>query len=189
MSKKVSFIIIAVILVLALVIPSNKVFAANKKVNEVNAVQNAGKITVSGTVENGMLAVAIQVVDSNGKLVTLETGDVDVNNKFNLVIEVPEGTYIVKVADYEGGEVVEKTVPKTEEKTTEETKADDKTTDTTKENEAKTETKTEGAKKTDETTSPQTGDTIRNIIITLIAAIIVLALTFKFKKNKCLRKH
>lgn len=172
MSKKVSFIIIAVILVLALVIPSNKVFAANKKVNEVNATQANGIITVSGTVEEGMLAVAVQVVDSSDKLVKLETGAVDSSNKYNLTIEVPEGTYKVKVADYEGGDVVEKIVT-----------AEDP------ENNELSENKTPEIQKENESNNPQTGDMIRNTVITLFIAIIVLAVTFKFRKIKSVRKH
>ena len=192
MSKKVSLIVISVILMLALVIPSSKVYAANKKVNEVNASQANGKITVSGTVEDGMLAVAVQIVDSNGKLVTLETGEVDKDNKYNLVIEVPEGTYTVKVADYEGGAVVEKEVT-TEKKTEETTKEDEKTSEEKTEEKTEdtsTEAKTEESKATgakDET--PQTGDTIRNTFIALAVAILALTVTFKFKKNKVTRKH
>lgn len=192
MSKKVSLIVISVILMLALVIPSSKVYAANKKVNEVNAVQANGKITVSGTVEDGMLAVAVQIVDSDGKLVTLETGEVDASNKYNLAIEVQEGTYTVKVADYEGGAVVEKEV------TTEDEKKDDTKEDTTKEDEKateeKTETKTEDTTeakttKTEKDETPQTGDTIRNVFIALAVAILALTVTFKFRRNKVVRKH
>lgn len=190
MSKKVSLIIIAVILMLALVIPSSKVYAANKKVNEVNASQKNGKITVSGSVEDGMLAVAVQVLDSNGKLVKLETGAVNASNKYSLEIEVPEGTYTVKVADYEGGAFAEKTVTKATDSTEKEedttTKDDDnKTEDSAKE----TKTENEENKKGDNSNNPQTGDTIKNTFVVLGAAIVVLALTFKYGKKKRVRKH
>ena len=179
MSKKVSLIVIAVILMLALVIPSSKVYAANKKVNEINAVQANGKITVSGTVEDGMLAVAVQIVDSDDKLVTLETGDVDASNKYKLVIEVPEGTYTVKVADYEGGAIVEKEVTSEEEK-------EDSTKDDEK-NEEEDTSKTEDSDKkvNNESSSPQTGDTIYVICGVLALAILGIGVTvFISKKNK-----
>ena len=83
MSKRISLIILAVILVITMVIPSTKVYAANKKVNTVEAVYESGKLTVSGSVEEGMLAVAVQVLDSDNNLVILETGSVDSNNKYN----------------------------------------------------------------------------------------------------------
>lgn len=193
MSKKISLVVIAVILMLALIIPSSKVYAANKKVNEVNAEQANGKITVSGTVEDGMLAVAVQVLDKDGKFVTLETGAVDANNKYSLLIEVPEGTYTVKVADYEGGTAVEKVVTAEKKDNEEEPAKDEEKEDKgTDKEESKEDTKVEEAtpdKTEEKVQTPQTGDMIRNAFIVLGAAILVLTVTFKFRKNKVTRKH
>ena len=109
MSKRISLIILAVIIMLVMVIPSNKVFAAgNKKVTSVNVSYENGKLTVSGEVEAGMLAVAVQVYDQNDQFVKLETGAVDSSNKYEVIFILPEGIYTVKVADFDGGEVVTK---------------------------------------------------------------------------------
>ena len=105
MSKKISLIILAVVLVLAIVIPSSKVYAANKEILTSEVIEENGVITVSGYVENGMLAVAVQVFDKDNNLVALETGEVKTNNTFKVEIELPTGDYIVKIADYDGGNV------------------------------------------------------------------------------------
>ena len=104
MSKKLSLILLTVILILAMVIPSSMVYAAEeKKVLTAEAHPENGQITVEGTVEEGMLAVAVQVCDKDEHFLFLRTGEVTSENKYKLVIEVEEGNYVLKVADFNGG--------------------------------------------------------------------------------------
>lgn len=187
MSKKISLIILALTLVLVMVIPSNGVFAANKKVKTVSAVQENGKITVSGEVESGMLAVAIQVLDEEGKLVTLNTGAVDSDNKYKVEINAVEGKYTIKVADYDGGETVTKTIPeeKDENNTTDNEETENTTTEETTENNTEV-TKTE--EKT-ESNTPKTGDNI--VIFVSLFAIALVGLTYikLMNRKKCKRNR
>ena len=104
MSKKISLLVLAVVLILAMVIPSSMVYAAEgKKVLTAEAVQEDGIITVTGTVEDGMLAVAVQLCDKDGNTIKVVTGGVDNDNKYEVEIEAELGNYIIKVADYDGG--------------------------------------------------------------------------------------
>lgn len=70
-----------------------------------------GVINVSGTVENSVVAAAILVYDSTGQnLITIETTQINDDNTFSANIAVGAGTYVVKVANYEGGDYVTATV-------------------------------------------------------------------------------
>ena len=63
-----------------------------------------GVITVEGTVENNMIAAAINVYDASGEnLITMETTQINDDNTFRTTIALQAGTYVVKVADYDGG--------------------------------------------------------------------------------------
>ena len=110
MKKRIYLIIFIIALLIAIIIPANKVYALDKEIYYLNAIEENGKITVTGYAEDGCLAVAIQVLDEDDNLVTLETVAVDEYNEYNAEIELPEGTYIVKVADYDGGETVSQVV-------------------------------------------------------------------------------
>lgn len=79
--------------------------AANAKVTSFSATASDKTITVSGEAEEAMVACAITVYDSTGEqLLSMKTTAVDDSNKFSDTITVDaDGTYVVRVADYEGG--------------------------------------------------------------------------------------
>ena len=107
MSKRISLIVLAVVLVLAMVIPSSTVFAAGSyKVKTAEATYASGKLTVTGEVDAGMLAVAVSVYDKDGNFVKLETGAVDSTNKYKVEFTLAEAPYTIKVADFDGGETI-----------------------------------------------------------------------------------
>lgn len=96
-------------LILVLALSRVNVFAGS--VLTVSATQEDGAITVSGTTEAGMQAVAIMVYDKAGTtLITMETAAVSDSNAYSHAIAIEEGDYVIKVADYDGGATVETTV-------------------------------------------------------------------------------
>ena len=70
---------------------------------------NKNKLTVSGTVEKGMRAVAILIYDEDEKnLIDVRTTYVDNDNKYEETIKIDKDEkYVVKVADYDGGRYME----------------------------------------------------------------------------------
>ena len=162
--NKIIKMVFAIIIALMILIP--KVQA--KTINTLNATQSNGKINVSGTTEDGVLAVAILVYDSTGSnLITMQTTSVESDNTYSDSITIASGTYVVKVADYDGGEYITK-------KVTEETKKDEKPDANTITDNTITNTDTTVENTTTDTnkTNPKTGD---NII--LFAIIFIIALT------------
>ena len=97
------------ILILLLVFPF-AVKAANVKTFD--AKLEDGVITVSGTTEDDVYAVAITVYDKNGEaLIAMQSTAVDENLKFTDEIVVSkDDEYIVKSANYEGGDYLTVTV-------------------------------------------------------------------------------
>ena len=184
MSKKISIIVLTVILVLAMVIPSSTVFAAsNLKVKTVEATQASGKVTVTGEVDAGMLAVAVSVYDKDGNFVKLETGSVNTNNKYEVILTLPEADYTIKVADFDGGEVTTKELKK--DSSNENTNTN---TNTVVDNTIATNT-TENEK----ANSPKTGDNITIFFVIFAVAAIgtlsVIVLNKKGSKAKRVSKH
>lgn len=77
-----------------------------KNISGVSAVSSNGKIIVSGTAEEGTLACAVFVYDSTGKtLLDMETCEVKEDSTFRYQMSktYAKGDYVVKVADYDGG--------------------------------------------------------------------------------------
>lgn len=77
-----------------------------KNITSVNATAANGKITVSGTAEAGTLACAVLVYDeTETNLLSMETCGVAADNTYSytLGMKFANGTYVVKVADYDGG--------------------------------------------------------------------------------------
>ena len=97
-----------VIMLSLFIIPIVNVNAATLDVKTINASITDNKILVDGTVDNGVLAVAIMVYEEDGTtLVKMETTSVDSNDKYSDTIDVTSGKkYIVKVANYNGGTYV-----------------------------------------------------------------------------------
>lgn len=86
-------------------------FAVNAaEISTLNVAETSNEITVSGTTEDGILAIAV-VVYSGEDLIHMET--CSVNNKAyscKLNKTFANGSYRVKVADYDGGEYITKDV-------------------------------------------------------------------------------
>ena len=85
--KKLSKYLLIIILSL-FIIPIVSVNAAPLDVKTINASINDNKISVYGTVNNGVLAVAILVYEEDGTtLVTMATTSVDSNDKYSDTID------------------------------------------------------------------------------------------------------
>ena len=77
-----------------------------KNISGVSAVSSNGKIIVSGTAEEGTLACAVLVYDSTeSTLLDMETCAVkeDSTFRYQMTKTYAKGEYVVKVADYDGG--------------------------------------------------------------------------------------
>ena len=109
--KKISKILLSLFATFILMSFTSTVNAGS--ITSVNTSQRNGYIIVSGEASNDVLAVAIMIYDKNNKIVSYETTGVKANHKFSTLIEIPEDTYTVKVADYKGGDYrsVEATKP------------------------------------------------------------------------------
>lgn len=81
-----------------------------KSISTLNVKENNNKFTVSGTTENGVLAVAVLVYSENNLLhmescsVSENSYSCELNKSFSI------GNYAIKVADYDGGNYVTKDV-------------------------------------------------------------------------------
>lgn len=119
-----------------------------KNISGVSAVSSNGKIIVSGTAEEGTLACAVFVYDgTESTLLDMETCAVkeDSTFRYQMTKTYAKGEYVVKVADYDGGNYQTTTV-KVADKTEESVK--DTTTNSTTANA----TTTVKSPKTSETT-------------------------------------
>lgn len=80
-------------------------------ITSVNAEAGNNEFTVSGVAGDDILSVVIFVYDSTGEnLLQMESVPIDSNHGYTDTFEVEEGTYVVKVADYEGGAFSETSV-------------------------------------------------------------------------------
>lgn len=80
-------------------------------IRTLNVSESNGQITVSGTTNDGILAVAIQVYDSTGStLLNMKTTSVSGTNTYSDTISMQSGTYVIRVANYAGGDFISKTV-------------------------------------------------------------------------------
>ena len=90
----------------------------------INATQQNGIISVSGTTDAEMYAVAISIYDESGtNLITVETAAAN-DGVFSHSIAIAEGNYQICVADYSGGECMTTTVLVTSEDTDSTTSSD-----------------------------------------------------------------
>ena len=103
--KKISLFVVALLLIIPL-----SVRAAEYKVVELNATNESGTIKYNGTMEAGSTAVMCKLYDSSSNELDLLSSAVE-NTKFEGSFTVSSnGTYKVSCANYEGGEITEKTV-------------------------------------------------------------------------------
>lgn len=103
--KKLKLFIVSVLLLIPFTVN-----AAEPKVTSLDAKVSSGTISYNGTMEDGSHAVMCKLYDSNSKEIDLLSSAVD-SNKFEGSFTVSsKGTYKVSCANYEGGEITEKTV-------------------------------------------------------------------------------
>ena len=186
--KIMKLVIATIITAIIIAVLSSSVYAGT--VLSVNTTENDGKITVSGTVDSSVYAVAV-VVYSGDNLEYMETTNVTDDGTYNVELAktFADGKYTVKVADYNGGtyETEENVVVGTSEENNPIDNDGDKEDNNATENE---EEKTEEDKVVENNeNSPQTGDVIRNAFIVLGVAIVAFGVTFIFKKNNNAKKH
>ena len=107
--KNIKLILTTIFIVIITLILSSSVYAGT--VTSVEAKKESGKITVSGTVDSSVYAVAI-VVYSGSNLEYMETANVNSDGTYSVELgkTFADGAYTVKVADYAGGEYVSKDV-------------------------------------------------------------------------------
>ena len=107
--KNIKLILTTIFIVIITIILSSSVYAGT--VTSIEATEESGKITVSGTVDSSVYAVAI-VVYSGSNLEYMETASVNADGTYSVELGTTfaDGTYTVKVADYAGGEYVSKEV-------------------------------------------------------------------------------
>lgn len=110
--KKIITILLALVLSLSVVgMLSTESNARN--ITSLNTSSTGNKISVSGSTQDGVLAGAVMVYDKNGAdLICMETFAVGEDSKYSYTLDrsFANGTYLVKVADYDGGTFEEKTV-------------------------------------------------------------------------------
>jgi hypothetical protein len=107
--KRVTTLILAILLVFVFsIVPSA---AADPTIEIENATYSNGNVSVSGTVEEGILAVAI-LIYSGDTLLRLETTGITSSKSFaaSISMRLDAGTYTVKAADYDGGAFTEKSL-------------------------------------------------------------------------------
>ena len=104
--KKVISSIVVFVLAMVFIVPGINA----KEIKSLDLKEEkSGVVTVSGTTEEDMLAVAIIVYDKDSKLVTMQTTSV-LDNKYSDTVKLSTGKYTVKVADYDGGEYKESVI-------------------------------------------------------------------------------
>ena len=132
--------ILSLLIVLAIVIAPS-VFAGEIKTADASIDTN-GKITVKGTTESSVVAVAVSIHDADGNFIKMVTGSVKDDDTYEVTADMEVNKYILKVADYHGGNFVEIEVAplsdKSEGSTEEETSKVETTTEEVKSVNAKT---------------------------------------------------
>ena len=183
--KIMKLVIATIVSIIIIAVLSSSVYAGT--VSSVNTAENQGKITVSGTAEAGVLAVAVTVY-SGDNLVYIETTNVNSDGTYNVELgkTFSDGKYTVKVADYNGGDyatkenvIVGNPVDDEIDEIEDAEKAEETANETTEESKV-----VENNEKT-----PQTGDIIGRVFIVLAVATAIFIITSKARVNKKSRKH
>lgn len=102
MKRWIKTIISIFVLGLVLLMPAVKAQAGN--ITSVTVTPGTKQITVKGVADNDVLSVVIFVYDSTGtNLIQMESVAVDANHAYTRTFTVENGSYLIKVADYDGG--------------------------------------------------------------------------------------
>lgn len=192
MKKFSKYLLIIILSLFIIPIISVNVNATTLNVKTINASITNDKISVEGTVDNGVLAVAIMVYEEDGTtLVTMETTSVDSNDKYSDTIDVTAGKkYIVKAANYDGGTYVtaevDGTVNDSNNNTNNENSnnSDNNINNENSNNSNNNTTNTETSNKVDNTTNPKTGDNIIIFSIIFVIALTGILVTFIINKKR-----
>ena len=135
----------------------------------INATQQNGTISVSGTTDSEMYAVAISIYDESGtNLITLETAAAN-DGAFSHSIEIAEGNYQICVADYNGGECMTTTVLVASEDTNSTTSSDATV--------SSPETGYQTVSSNNEQVTPDTNATNNPMLAICLASAVILAVT------------
>jgi len=106
--KKLSIFLVSILLLIPFTV------SALPKVESLDAKVSKNEITYNGTMEDGSTAVMCKLYDSKSNEIDLLSTQVD-DNKFEGSFTVnTKGDYKVSCANYEGGEILEKTVSVTD---------------------------------------------------------------------------
>lgn len=97
------------LLIVLLIVIAPTVFAADIKTVDASE-DSSGKITVKGTADDSMVAVAVSLYEEDGTFIKVVTGSVEDDNTYEVTINMEAKKYIVRVADYNGGNYIEKEV-------------------------------------------------------------------------------
>lgn len=192
MKKLSKYLLIIILLLFIIPIVSVNVNAATLDVKTINASITDNKISVDGTVNNGVLAVAIMVYEEDGTtLVKMKTTSVDSNDKYSDTIDVTAGKkYIVKAANYDGGTYVTAEVDGTVNDSNNNTNNENSnnsgnnTNNENSNNSNNNTTNTETSNKVDNTTNPKTGDNIIIFSIIFVIALTGILVTFIINKKR-----
>lgn len=183
------------VITLALVLILTSVAAMAGEVESISVTPENGAVSVSGVAGSDVFAVLVMVYDeSEENLLKMESVAVNDSKEFMLKIELADGNYIIKAADYEGGayksaKVTVSSGQSGQEETTAEatTKEANKDTDETKKNDettSATETTVSGSSDNSQS-SVATGDTFSFewVMLLVAAATVVTVLISKKRKE------
>lgn len=100
---------ILVLALIGLLAPAGTAFAGT--LSQFSPSYENGNIKAEGKAADGVYAVQVLVYNEAGtELVTMQSTGVNADGTFSEKIAVSEGTYLVKAADYAGGEFLSMTV-------------------------------------------------------------------------------
>lgn len=129
------------------------------------------KLSISGKTEEGILAVEIMVYDSSNNLVAMESAPVDNDNNFEKVIDVAGNEFTIKVADYDGGEYLEKKITSSSDNSNTSNAITTNSTDS-------------GNKKSTKANNPNTYDNIIKYVVISLISFVGIAIMYMFIKYR-----
>ena len=148
-----------------------------KEIISIDGSIENNKLNVSGKAEEGTLAVEIMVYDASNNLVYMESTSVDSDNNFAKTFNVDGNEYTIKVADYDGGNYIEKKITSNNDTSNVSNSITNK------------EDSNSNAKNT-KTNNPNTHDNIiKYVIISLFSTFSILSLIIFIKKHRNIKNN
>lgn len=130
MKNRLFHVVVPFLMLMLVLVSSNvSVKAATSEIATLEASVSDKTVTVKGTTDSSktVYAVAIAVYDSEEVLQTIYSTDVT-EHKFSASFTLANGTYLIKVANYEGGEFKETSVTVKDAEKTPDTKPEEEKT-------------------------------------------------------------